>query len=108
MEVKRISNTPSVQFGYKMPDKKTYKAMQSYYELITDKSSAMEYRLLHNTAKSRLHYMRFLKAKESLGKFEEYPKGGNFKEQFNYLLALAKQYGKMAFEKLSSVYYNAI
>ena len=61
MQVPVINNSETT-FGYRMPKKKTFRAMSGYYKLKNDKSTALEYTFLHNQAKARLHYQRFLQA----------------------------------------------
>lgn len=111
MKVENINNTPKIQFGYNLPAKKTYKAMQCYYELINDKSMAVEYKILHNLAKSRLHYIKFLKSKKEMGNFleeQKFPSDRTFNEKLNYSKKLLQHAGQTAKEKLLSVYYMAI
>ena len=61
MQVPAINSNQHTTFTHTMPTKKTYRAMKAYYELINDKSSAVEYGMLHREAMSRLHFNRFMK-----------------------------------------------
>lgn len=99
-------NNADTSFGYKMPAKKTYRAMKGYYSLINDKGSAVEYGVLHNEAMSRLHYRKFQKAEQQLKEIAvNYPKSGKLADKAKYILNIAKITNKMIFEKLASIHY---
>ena len=65
MQIQAIRND-NISFGHKLPNKRTYRAMQAYYELLNDKGSAVEFRMLDHEARARLHYMNFKKAESKI------------------------------------------
>ncbi len=106
MKVPVVNNNSETTFGYKMPNKKTYRAMKGYYSLINDKGSAVEYGVLHNEAMSRLHYRKFQKAEQQLMDIaESYPESGKLADKAKYIFNIAKITNKMIYEKLASVHY---
>lgn len=110
MQLPTITNNIEPNFGQiKMPTKKTYRAMNTYYELINDKSTALEYKMLHNEAKARLHYRKFQKAdNEFLDLADQYPEDETFIVRLKHILKISKLMNKAIYEKLASVYYYSI
>lgn len=107
MRIPAVNNNSDTTFGYyKMPTKKTYRAMKGYYSLLNDKSAAVEYGALHNEAMARLHYRKFQKAEADLSQLaDQYPESSSLRDKVKFFLKIAKLSNKMMFEKLASVHY---
>lgn len=103
MQVNSINNT-NTDFGsfYNLPRKKTYSAMQAYYELINDKGTALEYKMLDKTAKARLHFFKHKKAENDLLDIAEAKVSGS---RLQYALEFGKLRMKSFGEKLASAFY---
>ena len=109
MKVAKVNNNSETNFGYKMPTKKTYRAMKGYYSLKNDKASMVTYEVLHNEAKARLHYIKFLKAQNEFSDISgKFPEGKSLNVRFKHILKTAKAMTKVVYEKLASVYYYSI
>jgi hypothetical protein len=98
-----------MHFAAKMPVKKTYKAMQCYYEVLNDKSSAVEFKMLHNMAKSRLHAIRAIKAGDKAIECAEIPlQNMSKKEKLSVLAKTFKYSQKALYEKILRTYYSIL
>ena len=103
-------STQRTILGHQLPAKKSYKAMQSFYESINDKGTAQEYRFLHDQAKSRLHYQKSKKALkngiEKLDKIMEADeKNPSYKNIYKFGVTMIKSFLSTAYEKTLSAYY---
>ena len=108
MKVYSISeNHQNQTFGFNLPKKKSYKAMQVYYDLICDRGTAIEYKILHNQAKSRLHNIKSQKAEnEFLDLADEYPEYETIGTRLKHIYKTVKMVNKAIYEKLASIYYG--
>ncbi|MBQ8460039.1 hypothetical protein IJ541_08050 [bacterium] len=104
MEIPVIKSSDTT-FGYKMPTKKTYRAMKGFYELRNDKSTAVEYGMLHNDAMARLHYRKFQKLEKELEAFSDKFNASGNKLTIRSAIELAKIASRMTYEKLASARY---
>lgn len=104
MQIKAINNS-DVNFGHKLPSKKTYRAMQGYYELINDKGSAIEYKMLHHDAMARRHYINYLKSNESLFDAVESHVGNS---KLKYAAKIVGLRLKTIYERAASAFYYYI
>ena len=108
MKVYKIQQNQT-HFGYKMPVKKSYRAMQSYYEVINNKGMAQEYRLLYREAKARLHEKNAAKLQAIIiENAEKYPKKANLKDIIKYIGNTIKLINKNTYERISAFYYNFV
>ena len=104
MQISAINNS-DINFGHKLPNKKTYRAMQGYYEVINDKGTAMEYRMLDLEAKARRHFINYIKAQsELIDTAEAGVKDSNLK----FALKLGKLGIKSVYERLASIFYYCL
>ena len=101
MQVNAINNS-DVNFGHKLPSKKTYRAMQGYYELINDKGSAIEYKMLHHDAMARRHYINYKNAESKLLELAETGEGIS---KIGYISTLVKLRLKAMYERAASILY---
>ena len=100
MQVQSVRND-NINFGHKLPDKKTYRAMYRLYRS-TDAEKAMEYRVLAQEARARLHYIEHKKAQKALiDKADE----GYSDSKIKFLAELIKLRMKSVYEKAVSVFY---
>ena len=104
MQVSAINNS-DINFGHTLPNKKTYRAMQGYYELLNDKGTAVEYKMLHRDAKARRHYINYKKAESDLLDMAD---AGIGNSKINYALKIAKLRFKSVYERIASIinYYG--
>ncbi len=105
MKIQAVNNNETTFGYYKMPNKKTFRAMKGFYELRNDKGMAVEYGMRHNEAMARLHYKKFKNAEKDLMAFSDktYGRTTTFKEK----LEAVKIFARMAYEKLASAHYYA-
>jgi len=94
--------------GYKMPVKKTYRAMQSFYESINDKGTAQVYRFLDEQAKARLHYHKskqaVLNGAKALDAITADANPGIL-NALKYVSIMVKTAVKAGYERAASAYY---
>ncbi len=101
MQINPINNS-DVNFGHKLPSKKTYKAMQYYYEIINDKGTAIEYNMLHREAMARRHYLNYKNAESKLLELAETGEGIS---KIGYISTLVKLRLKAMYERAASILY---
>lgn len=102
MQINAINNA-NITFGHKLPAKKTYRAMQCYYEVLNDKSTAIEYKMLYHDAKARLHRMRQAKAETEL---LDYAESAMKDSKLKFAKNICKLGFKAVYERLANIYYS--
>ena len=101
MQVQEVRND-NINFGHKIRPKNTYRALKGHYEVLNDKSSAVECGILDHEARARLHYMKHQKVQKALiDKADE----GYSGSKIGFLTELIKLRMKSVYEKIASAYY---
>ena len=89
--------------------KQNYKSLAKFYREQNNAQLAKHYGNLHNEAKARLHYYKFLKGEEkfgdSLAKFEAAVNGDKFLPEFKAFGRLVVDTAKMVKERVLSAFY---
>ncbi len=90
------------------PKKKTYRAMQKYYEAMNDKDLTQVYKSLDNQAKARLHSRKSDLLQTKLFDFSEEISGDVFskKETFKNIYKMTKLALKSAYEYALGLFYS--
>ena len=90
------------------PKKKTYRAMQKYYEAMNDKDLTQVYKSLDNQAKARLHSRKSDLLQTKLFDFSEEISGDVFskKDTFKNIYKMAKLTLKSAYEYALGLFYS--